>query len=53
MSMDEPDPLALARAQWRWRGKYRPPFADVPKQGQLSVWDFPRPPEFFREVRSE
>jgi uncharacterized protein (DUF427 family) len=51
MSMDDPNSLELARAQWRWRGKDRPPFADVTKQGQLSVWDFPRPPELFRDKR--
>lgn len=51
MSMDDPDSLALARAQWRWRGKDRPPFAQVPAQGQLSVWDFPRPPELVRDKR--
>jgi uncharacterized protein (DUF427 family) len=49
--MDDPDSLKLARAQWRWRGKDRPPFAQVPKQGQLSVWDFPRPPELIRDKR--
>jgi len=45
------DPLALARAQWRWRGKDRPPFAAVPAPGQVSVWDFPRPPELVRDLR--
>ncbi len=51
MTTDDLDPLARARAQWRWRGKDRPPFADIPLQGQTSVWDFPRPPELVREVR--
>ncbi len=36
--------VAAARAQWRWRGQARPPFADTPGPGQVSVWDFPRPP---------
>ena len=49
--MDEPDYLKLARAQWRWRGLDRPPFAENPKQGQVSVWDFPRPPELIRDPR--
>ena len=49
--MDDPDSLELARAQWRWRGKDRPLFADVPHQGQISVWDFPRPPELIRDKR--
>ena len=43
--------LDRARAQWLWRGRGRPPFADVPAQGQVSVWDFPRPPELVRESR--
>ena len=45
------DRIAKARAQWRWRGKERPPFADIPAPGQVSVWDFPRPPELVREER--
>ena len=45
------DPLAQARAQWRWRGQGRPPFALPPKPGQVSVWDFPRPPELVRDTR--
>jgi uncharacterized protein (DUF427 family) len=49
--MDDPDALELARAQWRWRGKDRPAFAVAPKQGQMSVWDFPRPPELIRDKR--
>lgn len=51
MSMDDADSLNLARAQWRWRGKGRPPFADEPQNGQVSVWDFPRPPELVRDER--
>jgi uncharacterized protein (DUF427 family) len=47
----EDDRIAKARAQWRWRGLERPPFADVPAPGQVSVWDFPRPPELVREAR--
>ena len=45
------DQLAQARAQWRWRGTDRPPFADTPAQGQISVWDFPRPPDLVSDVR--
>jgi len=45
------DRLAQARAQWRWRGHSRPPFADRPNPGQVSVWDFPRPPELVRDTR--
>ena len=51
MAADDLDPLAKARAQWRWRGHERPAFADVPAQGQVSVWDFPRPPELVRDSR--
>ncbi len=48
---DDLDPLSRARAQWRWRGKERPPFADIPLPGKISVWDFPRPPELVRDAR--
>jgi uncharacterized protein (DUF427 family) len=43
--------LAAARAQWRWRGAERPPFAVVPQPGQVSVWDFPRPPRIDTDDR--
>jgi len=49
--MNDPEALKLARAQWGWRGKIRPPFAEIPKQDQISVWDFPRPPELIPEKR--
>jgi len=45
------DRIAKARARWHWRGVERPPFADAPVLGQVSVWDFPRPPELVREAR--
>jgi len=51
MSMDDQDSLERARMQWRWRGKDRPSFVDDTKQGQVSVWDFPRPPELVRDER--
>jgi len=51
MASNDHDPLAQARAQWRWRGSDRPPFADIPAPGQISVWDFPRPPELVRVER--
>jgi len=47
----ESDLIKNARAQWRWRGLDRPAFADVPAPGQVSVWDFPRPPELVPETR--
>jgi uncharacterized protein (DUF427 family) len=36
--------LQKARESWNNTGAKRPPFAIAPKQGQRSVWDFPRPP---------
>ena len=39
-----PDWILKARNHWQYYGQKRPPFAIVPKQGQRSVWDFPRPP---------
>ncbi|MEM8846927.1 MAG: DUF427 domain-containing protein [Bacteroidota bacterium] len=36
--------LKRARDKWRYRGSERPSFAEIPKKGQRSVWDFPRPP---------
>jgi uncharacterized protein (DUF427 family) len=29
---------------WQYDGHGRPPFAEQPKPGQESVWDYPRPP---------
>ena len=51
MTIHDPNFLAKARAQWKWRGQNRPPFAEVPGPGQISVWDFPRPPELVRDPR--
>jgi len=36
--------LSKARDKWQYTGRTRPPFAEEPKPGQRSVWDFPRPP---------
>jgi uncharacterized protein (DUF427 family) len=38
------DWLQKGRDGWSNRGSKRPPFAIEPKEGQRSVWDFPRPP---------
>lgn len=38
-------------SMWRYRGEKRPPFADQPKDGQESVWDYPRPPVIQPETR--
>ena len=43
--------LQQARDHWLWRGQARPPFAVVPGLGQVSVWDFPRPPRVQPDTR--
>jgi uncharacterized protein (DUF427 family) len=43
--------LSRLRAQWRWRGQERPPFAVIPAAGQESVWDYPRPPRLAPDIR--
>jgi uncharacterized protein (DUF427 family) len=48
---DVPAWLQAAREHWQWRGHERPPFAVVPQPGQVSVWDFPRPPELAPDTR--
>ena len=52
--MTHPTPpswLDAARAHWNWRGQTRPPFAVAPGPGQVSVWDFPRPPQLVADTR--
>jgi len=44
MKKSIPKWLLTARHKWTYNGKQRPDFAIVPKAGQVSVWDFPRPP---------
>ena len=51
MTKHQDDGLQAARDQWVWRGRSRPAFAVVPGPGQVSVWDFPRPPRLEREPR--
>lgn len=46
-----PDWLDAARNHWRWRGEERPAFAATPGPGQVSVWDFPRPPRLAADPR--
>lgn len=46
-----PPQLQAARDHWQWRGQGRPPFAVVPQPGQVSVWDFPRPPRLQADGR--
>ncbi len=43
--------LDAARSHWNWRGQTRPPFAIAPGPGQVSVWDFPRPPRLAADMR--
>ena len=43
--------IASAREHWHWRGAARPPFAAEPAAGQVSVWDFPRPPRLAPDTR--
>lgn len=44
MQNKKEDDLQRARDGWSNRGNTRPAFAIEPKEGQRSVWDFPRPP---------
>lgn len=43
--------VLAARGKWHHRGDERPPFANVPKAGQESVWDYPRPPRIVADPR--
>ncbi len=43
--------LRAAREHWQWTGERRPPFAVPPGPGQVSVWDFPRPPRIVHDPR--
>ena len=36
---------------WTYRGQKRPDFAVMPKPGQESVWDYPRPPQLVPDRR--
>jgi len=45
------DEIKGLRDQWRWRGAVRPPFAQVPRPGEESVWDYPRPPRIDADAR--
>ncbi len=46
-----PNWLQAARDAWGWRGQLRPAFAVDPGPGQVSVWDFPRPPRLAADHR--
>ncbi len=51
MSARIPQWARLAQAAWRWRGAERPPFAIEPRDGEESVWDYPRPPLLVADAR--
>ena len=51
ITVPTPTWLEAARAHWNWRGQTRPPFAVTPGPGQVSVWDFPRPPRLVNDSR--
>ncbi len=45
MQLLTPTPdVERARAKWRYTGHQRPAFAIRPGEGEMSVWNFPRPP---------
>ena len=43
--------IEASRSHWRYRGQARPDFAIAPKDGQESVWDYPRPPRLAADPR--
>lgn len=46
-----PEWARRARFSWRYDGRERPHFAEVPGPGQESVWDYPRPPRLEEDTR--
>ncbi|WP_443111107.1 DUF427 domain-containing protein [Bremerella sp. P1] len=49
--MEHSERIKLARGQWKNTGQRRPAFAIEPKEGQESVWDYPRPPAIVEDNR--
>lgn len=49
--MSSPEWARTRRAHWRYRGGARPSFAVDPRDGQESVWDYPRPPAAVPDAR--
>jgi uncharacterized protein (DUF427 family) len=43
--------IQTARENWDWQGQSRPPFAQIPRPDQESVWDYPRPPRLSEDSR--
>jgi len=50
-SDEEKERRAWARSMWTHVGDGRPPFAVAPGPGQVSVWDYPRPPRIAPDAR--
>lgn len=46
-----PDWILKSRKKWHYYGQIRPDFAIIPNEGQVSVWDYPRPPALVPESR--
>ena len=46
-----PDWAQSGQSQWEYHGQKRPKFAIKPKDGQESVWDYPRPPKLAPDSR--
>ncbi|KAJ3228107.1 hypothetical protein HK099_006732 [Clydaea vesicula] len=45
------DTLKRAIEKWKYTGKERPEFAEIPADDQESVWDYPRPPSITSESK--
>jgi len=48
---NKPKWARAARNKWEYRGQKRPSFAVEPKEGEESVWDYPRPPVIENDER--
>lgn len=44
--------IKQVRDKWNYTGNKRPDFAEIPGEGQESVWDYPRPPVIAPDDRS-
>lgn len=51
MKKNIPNWLLNSRNKWQFNGNQRPDFAVQPKEGEISVWDYPRPPALVTESR--
>lgn len=48
-AFDEKQLKQVAESMWTYRGQKLPAFADIPKEGEESVWLYPRPPSILPE----